>query len=85
MTAEDLPVLDMGNYSPVFADHLVVEENGPVYHLIFCATQKVGDERRAVVVDRVVVPAALLPVFARQLANPAAAGDTAWPEERTAH
>jgi hypothetical protein len=49
---------------------LEIEDNGPVVHLIFAAVQKVGDERRAVVVDRVIVPSGMLAVFARQLARP---------------
>jgi hypothetical protein len=90
MTKEYLKApLDLGGYPTLYADRLVIEESGPVCHLIFCTVQKVDNERRAVIAGRVIVPAALLAVFSHQLANPETArGEAAgfdFEKERAVH
>jgi hypothetical protein len=78
MTAER-PIIDFSTAPSAFADRLVIEQHGAVSHLIFCYDQRdtpgqrewPGQERIVSVVDcRVIVPSAILPQLARQLARP---------------
>jgi hypothetical protein len=67
------PFIDFGTAPSAFADRLVLEQHGAVTHLIFCHDQREwpGQERIVSVVDcRVIVPTAILPQLARQLACP---------------
>jgi hypothetical protein len=75
MTTEPLPVLDLGGMGPIFADHLArVEIYGPVAHLVFAYEQREDypehSRRFAALACRLIVPVALLPRLARQLAEP---------------
>jgi hypothetical protein len=74
MTAERR-FIDYGTSPSIFTDRLVIEQHGTVTHLIFCHDQREwpGQDCVVSVVDcRVIVPSAMLPQLARQLACPEA-------------
>jgi hypothetical protein len=82
-------VVDYGDYTSVFADDLsVIQELGPVTHLVFAAvTQPAsGDditERRVVV--RLIIPTELLQQIGRQLIAGTGASPTVMPLDELVH
>jgi hypothetical protein len=69
------PPVEYNVIIPNYADRLVIEQHGPVSHLIFCHTQKEtwgAKDCISVVGARVIVPTTMLPELAHLLACPEA-------------
>ena len=67
---EHPPVYEHGSTCVAYADVLVIEQHGPVSHLLFAYTQRepIGSrDKIANVACRVIVPTAMLPRMAQQL------------------
>jgi hypothetical protein len=68
--SEHPPVFEHGSTCVAYADVLVIEQHGPVCHLMFAYTQRepIGSrDKIANVACRVIVPTAMLPRMAQQL------------------
>jgi hypothetical protein len=72
-STERPPIMEFNVIVPNYADRLIIEQYGPVSHLIFCHCQKdaMCDGRRVSIIGaRVIVPTAMLPELAHLLACP---------------